>query len=250
MPGSAAWPEPKGRDMASANKHLFILCPPSSGSTLLWRLLQTSPRVSAFPAEGQTLVKDVLFISDRWNPGLKIPWDQVREKWRAAWDLSKPVLLEKSPPHLVRARQLEENFPDSHFVIMIRNPYAFCEGIRRRWRKDMDYAALARLWVDWAGRQVANCHELRHGLFFTYEELCRDPQGACRRLLRFLPELEELHPEMNFRVFEKNQNVEDLNSRQIARLDVEDIREINRVLKGQPGLLARFGYGFLGDAGA
>jgi len=236
--------------LASVNKHLFILCPPSSGSTLLWRLLQTSPKVSAFPAEGQTLVKDILFIPDRWDPDLKVPWDQVREKWRAAWDLSKPVLLEKSPPHLVRARQLEEYFPDSHFVIMIRNPYAFCEGVKRRWKSDWSYAAIARLWMTWAGCQVSNLQQLRHALFLSYEELTGDPQGQCRRLLCFLPELEQLHPEMNFRVFEKNQKVEDLNSRQIARLAGEDIREINGVLKDPPGLMARFGYGFLGDAGA
>jgi hypothetical protein len=35
--------------------HLFVLCPPYSGSTVLWKLLATSPNVSALPVEGQFL---------------------------------------------------------------------------------------------------------------------------------------------------------------------------------------------------
>ena len=153
------------------HKHLFILCPPASGSTLLWKILRTSPHVSALPAEGQTLVPEILFTRARWNPDLPVPWDKVKEKWFTAWDLSKPILLEKSPSHLVRAGQLQHHFPASFFLVMMRNPYAVCEGIKRRWRKDLGYAAIARLWLTWAGQQASNRQQLHNVLSLSYEEL-------------------------------------------------------------------------------
>jgi len=79
------------------NKHLFILSPPASGSTLLWRIIQTSPKVSAFPREGKGLVKHILAGKDRWDPLKQIPWERVKRVWYEEWDLKKPILLEKSP---------------------------------------------------------------------------------------------------------------------------------------------------------
>lgn len=230
--------------------YLFILCPPASGSTLLWRILQTSPHVSAFRLEGQALAKEYLFTPDRWDPEKKIPWDQVKRKWQAAWDVSKPILLEKSPPHLVRARQIEEHFPDSRFIVMVRNPYAFCEGLRRRWLKKTDLGELARNWVRWAGHQSVNRRTLACSVFFTYEDLCDRPRETCVRLIRFLPELEALSFENEFKIFERSQPVENLNERQIARLSAADLREINAVLAEHRPLLAEFGYGLLGEGHA
>jgi len=229
------------------HKHLFILCPPASGSTLLWQILRTSPQVASLPGEGQALAREILFNRQRWDPRMPVDWEQVRKAWEEAWDMSKPVLLEKSPPHLVRARQLEAFFPESHFVVMMRNPYAFCEGIKRRWKSDWSYAAIARFWIDWAGHQLANLRQLRRTLSIRYEDLTADPQEHCRRLVSFIPELVELHAEAEFRVFEKTQKIENLNPRQIARLTRGDILEINSVLKDNPELLKGFQYCFLND---
>jgi hypothetical protein len=81
------------------NSYLFILSPPYCGSTVLWRLLGTSPHVSSFPVEGQYIdsVESIL-RRDPWNVQVEIPWDAVKSKWEIEWDLGKPILLEKSPP--------------------------------------------------------------------------------------------------------------------------------------------------------
>src|SRR5512145_3089051 len=92
------------------HRHLFVLCPPASGSTLAQRILATSPNVAAMPEEGQTYVPEILFIPERWNPALAIDWKEVRRSWEKVWDPAKPVRLEKSPPHLLRAGQLERAF--------------------------------------------------------------------------------------------------------------------------------------------
>jgi len=78
-------------------RHLFLLCPPYSGSTVLWKLIQTSPNVSALPAEGQFMNSvQHLLLDERWSADKQIPWDVVKEKWEEAWDLDKPILLEKA----------------------------------------------------------------------------------------------------------------------------------------------------------
>jgi hypothetical protein len=223
-------------------KHLFILCPPASGSTLLWKLLQTSPRVSALPSEGQSLVPDILFGPDRWNPELPVPWAEVEKKWRSVWDLGKPVLLEKSPPHLVRAGQLERHFSDSYFIVMVRNPYASCEGIKRRWGRSYSYYHLAKFWAICAAHQIDNIRRLRRALWLTYEDLTADPDSSCRRFLEFLPEIGELDDGRIFRVFEKSMRITDLNPSQISNLAEDDVYEINRQLKRYPDLMAILKY--------
>lgn len=226
-------------------KYIFILCPPASGSTLLHKILQTSPNTSGFDVEGQALVKSILFSKDRWNPKKNIPWDIVKEKWSEKWDLNKPILLEKSPPHLVRAKQLETQFPGSSFIIMMRNPYAFCEGVKRRWGKTFTYRNIAKFWAICAAYQIGNIKNLKHALWFTYEDLTTDPRKVCKQIIDFMPQLGELVPEKKFDVFEKSMNITNLNQQQISHLSNDDIYEINRVLKRYPGFFAFFNYQYI-----
>jgi len=226
-------------------KYIFILSPPASGSTLLQKILSTSPHTSAFKVEGQALVKSILFTKDRWNPKKVIPWDLVKKTWSKKWDLHKPILLEKSPPHLIRAHQLETHFPRSYFVIMMRNPYAFCEGIKRRWGKTFTYRNIAKFWVICAWYQIANIKTLEHHTWFTYEDMTTDPGRVCKQLIDFIPQFGKLIPEQKFDVFEKSMKINNLNQGQISRLSNEDIFEINRVLKRFPKFLSFFNYQYI-----
>ena len=45
-------------------------------------------------------------------------------EWSRYWDLTCPWLLEKSPPNLIMTRFLQELFPSSRFVIVLRHPIA------------------------------------------------------------------------------------------------------------------------------
>jgi hypothetical protein len=47
-------------------------------------------------------------------------------------DLDKRVLIEKSPPMVITAPMLPAHFAPAKLVISVRNPYAVCEGIRRK----------------------------------------------------------------------------------------------------------------------
>jgi len=228
------------------NKHLFILSPPASGSTLLWRIVQTSPEVAAFSREGKGLVKHILAGKDRWNPSKIIPWEKVKQVWYEAWDLKKTILLEKSPPHLVRASQLEQNFPESYFIVSVRNPYAFCEGVSRRHSKNRgSFFNIAKFWIMCCRYQIRNIEELRNNIFFSYEDLTNNPSYTSEKIIKFLPELSGMGLEQHFTVFEKSMKIVNLNKKQISRLSDGDIYEINQVLKDYPDIMSFFNYRYL-----
>ena len=109
---------------APNHKFLFILSPPHSGSTLLSEVLSLSENVSennpVGTREGQQLpeVAPLLFRqSRRWEPDFKPDWPQIKRIWLKYWDVTRPVLLEKSPPNIVRAAELSIHFVPAFFII-------------------------------------------------------------------------------------------------------------------------------------
>jgi hypothetical protein len=52
--------------------------------------------------------------------------EKLYREWARYWDVSKPVLLEKSPPNTIKTRFLQEIFSSerSYFVILTRHPLA------------------------------------------------------------------------------------------------------------------------------
>ena len=113
--------------------YLFVLCPPYSGSTLLWKLLSTSEHVSSLPAEGQSLTELKALMRDKpWDAAQELPWPEIKAVWESYWDMGKAILLEKSPPNLIRTDDILAHFHPVKFIIMVRNPYAHSEGLIRR----------------------------------------------------------------------------------------------------------------------
>ncbi len=256
--------------------YLFVLCPPLSGSTLLWKLLQTSPAIAALPGEGQTLeeVKG-LMRKGVWNPQQEFPWTRIKECWEHFWDINKPVFLEKSPPNLLRAFEIEKVFSPASFLVMIRNPYALCEGIRRYIEKsekrgneqketvlvkaltgnpeavlDGDEIEIAtKFWVKCAKYQKENTKHLKRAIHFTYEEFADNPSHIKKRILDFVPELKSLDIDKKFNVHSVEgrsaRPISNFNSKKIALLSAKDIRRINTILKESKDLMDFFGYEFL-----
>lgn len=232
-------------------KYLFLLCPPYSGSTVLWKLIQTSPNVSALPTEGQFVdsVRHIL-LDERWRAAKEIPWDVVKEKWEEAWDLDKPILLEKSPPHLLRAFEIEQSFRESYFIAMVRNPYAFCEGRNRRYGHPMKDNA--EHWVRCAEYQIKNIKGLRNVTHFTYEDFTENLERVASQVLEFIPELQTLNIDLSFEVNsilgKKPRKIENLNDIKITRLSSKSIVEINDVLQCHRDVMSFFDYEYIQPA--
>lgn len=179
-----------------------------------------------------------------WDPEYKIPWTIIKSAWEEVWNLKKPILLEKSPPNLMRAFEIQEAFSPSNFIVTIRDPYAFCEGYTRR--QKTSYGESASSWATWAGFQRRNIEELERSLFFTYESFTEHPEHISNKILQFIPQLERLEPNNDFQaqsiIAYEARKITNLNQIKISQLSVRDIKEINKILERHCDLLDFFGY--------
>ncbi len=235
------------RQAVAAPAHVFILCPPYCGSTVLWKLVATSSAVSALPTEGQFIpeVREVM-RHEPWNPGTRLPWQRIKEVWEGYWDPARPLRVEKSPPHIIRAAEIIEHFSPVYFLLMVRNPYAHCEGLMRRNRWSAEAAAeFAARCLD---RQAENARSLPHTIHFTYEQLVADPAAICRRIDQFVPGMGTLDHSRKFSAHsiagKVDRTLTDFNRRKLSALSTADITTINRVFEGSGEAMAFFGYGF------
>lgn len=252
----------------SEHRFVFVAGLHRSGTTLVFRLLRDHPQISGFrfadaaerEHEGQHLQSVYPSGTQNGGPGyfafqesahltedssLVGPENSARlfEEWAQHWDLSKPYLLEKSPPNLVMTRFLQELFPNSYFVIVVRHPivvtlatlkwmgwpryvleYDLQPGekgvysIRRA--ETLDYEQFMenrRLFMESMIYTLLDHWRVAHELFFSdrkhlervtvirYEDLVSDPESSLARLTEFLQlDGDELVPE---------ETVEDHNSR-------------------------------------
>ncbi|GJM37880.1 MAG: hypothetical protein DHS20C19_12470 [Acidimicrobiales bacterium] len=230
---------------ATTPTYLFILCPPYSGSTLLWRLVATSAHASILPAEGQFLpeVRDEMRAA-AWEPDRDVSWPRIKAVWDGYWDRTKPVLVEKSPPNAARAHEIAEHFHPVAFLVMVRNPYAHVEGLMRRngWSaaKAAGFAAMT------LGVQVDNARTLADATHFTYEDLVADPAGVLGRVRNLVPALDDMDASGEFAIHSVDgtvaRGVVDLNARKIRRLSGRSVRAINRVLDEHGDAMTFWGY--------
>jgi hypothetical protein len=177
------------------NTYLFILSAPYSGSTVLWRLLQTSSQVSALPDEGQKLPELRTMMRDKpWDPKTCFDWDLIYHTWHSYWDSSKAVLLEKSPPHLCRVATLQAHFQPARYILLLRDPLAICEALNRR--NGMDWTQAAERWIHWL-RLHLDCRQALAGEAFRvlyYEDMVSQPGQSFTALGTWLPSIADVDP--------------------------------------------------------
>jgi hypothetical protein len=254
------WPHPACDD--SDEPHfLFILTPPYSGSTALAQFLNQSPRAMLLDprGEGQWLVPG-LHRSDRWHADKPVDYRSVRSVWlrayqdRKAGDSQIALVIEKSPPNMVRIDRLLDTFRDHSLLANNRDPYANCSSILHRIHADAarDPGAravllreLARDWLD----RSARLQELiaAHGVpLLTYEAFCADPLAVTKVLPGLGPKLARLDADAAVTVKDYPvQGITNQNDRQIGQLSVPDLQEISAVLAPCEPVVSFFGYRIL-----
>jgi hypothetical protein len=225
--------------------YLFVLCPPYSGSTLLWKLLATSNNVSSLPSEGQFLPELKNIMRDKpWDPDHPLPWPKIKAVWESYWDQSKPILLEKSPPNIIRTADILENFHPAKFVIMVRNPYAHSEGLIRR--NNWSIKRAANFSIMCLRTQLKNARELDNSLVLTYESLVQDPAKASRELAAFMPDLQDINHAASFEVHSVDGTLDrpitDLNKKKIAAITPEALASLNEIFRDHRETIEAWGY--------
>ena len=160
-------------------------------------------------------------------------WEYVRAVWlNKVAEVQRPVghisiVIEKSPPNMVRMDQLPRQFPNHAVMGFNRSPHAICssslyrehaaENMVEGWRIEI-LRKLARRWVH-RSHYVRRRIEEHESLFFTYEQLCENPAAQMAKLTERLPVLSTIDWDRPIRVkgYEP-QGLVNQNERQIGNL--------------------------------
>jgi hypothetical protein len=163
------------------------------------------------------------------------------------WDQTKPILLEKSTPNIMRVESIKKVFKKSYFICMVRNPYAQVEGIMRRNNATAEYAA--NFTIKCLEYQKNNIEKEKDILFFTYEDLCDKKKYIVSKIKNFLPEINDLNTDILFNAHNfKTKNkmaITNLNEEKIAKLSTQDITIINNIFRKNINLLKFFNYALI-----
>lgn len=255
--GALRWPRP-AYDPAIQPHLLFILTPPYAGSTALAQLLNTSHRTMILQrkGEGQWLLPGMR-EKDRWNPDKTIDYASVKAVWLHRYQMVNrltgqiDVVIEKSPPNMMRIAALSELFDKVSFLAFNRDPYASCASRLHRYKKAAGLDTRQRCFVlsryakDWLLRsaKLMELVQQRDIPWVSYETFCSDP-GAAIALVD-LPARVTDSMDAAASVHVKDypcQPVTDFNARQTGELSDNEIDTIGAVLKEQNEVLEYFGY--------
>ncbi|MBE9126712.1 MULTISPECIES: sulfotransferase family protein [unclassified Coleofasciculus] len=189
------------------HKFVFIGGLHRSGTSLLCRTLREHPQISGFSNtgaiedEGQWLqsvyspaqvyggpgrfgFNQSSFMDEKSDLVSSENAQKLFQEWKKHWDLNKPVLLEKSPPNLVRSRFLQAMFPNSFLIIMLRHPIPVSYATQKWSNTSID--SLIKHWLICHERFDRDHRYLQNVLILKYENFIIDPQGILRKIYDFI----------------------------------------------------------------
>ena len=242
----------KRRARSVQQKYLFILSPPYSGSTLLHEILSTSTMISPNnifdTREGQQLpeLREKMFVKGRFETSFQVDWELAKKVWHKYWDPLAPILLDKSPANIVRARDIEQHFKPIYFLVLVRNPYAQCESLMRK--NDWTAERSAKFAIQCLQHQKENLDQLQHTALLSYEDMTEDPEKINMAVAHLLTEVNDLHFDQKFKAHNlENQPLKptNLNKLKIKLLRKDQIKELDKVFVLYQDLLDNFGYKLL-----
>lgn len=242
-------------------KWVFLVGCYNSGTTLLAELLSQHPSISALPTEGHFITDQ--FVTD-YELGLPRMWVnredifclteedegpdpfRIKKEWAMRLDLSKPVLLEKSPPNSARTRWLQKHFDEAYFIGIVRNGYAVAEGITRKaeprhlidgWPIEMS----AFQWKRSNDVLKNDSKYLKRFMWVKYEDLAADTFTTLDSIAEFIgiSKFESFEQGCTWKIHERDEQIKDMNQISIDRMGRNQIDRINKVAGD---VIEEFGY--------
>ena len=195
---------------------LFVAGLHRSGTTQLHASLATHPEVSGFTGtgaphdEGQHLQDVYPTARAHGGPGrfafdpaahlteasdLVAPEAAARlfGQWSRHWDTSRPVLIEKSPPNLIRMRFLQALFPSARFLVIVRHPVTTALAttklattrLMRRTFRSADLAGTLEHWFAAHRIFLDDLPQVREVRVVRWEDLRDDPDRTFGAIAEF-----------------------------------------------------------------
>lgn len=234
---------------------LLLLTPPNSGSTAIAKFICQSEKVASLnesDCEGQWLINGLCEI-DRWWPEKYVDYQSVAGVWHDVIQKKKrdaqsvEYFFEKSPPHMVRYRELLEILPNARIVVNNRDPYANIGSQAKRYsgdhykdvRREEVIWHLAKLWI-YRSQFLKSAAEKENCPVFTYEAFCEQPLKILDLFKLQLPDIES-QAVVQVKDYE-SQPIKNMNIAQIELLSKQEIQLITDMLKDHSELLDFFGY--------
>nr|WP_281277778.1 sulfotransferase [Myceligenerans xiligouense] len=111
--------------------------------------------------------------------------------WSPYWDLSKRLLVEKSPRNLTKTRYLQALYPGARFVVVTRHPVIQALAVRkwatgRTGRWGIGFTHLVEHWLHAHDLFMQDAAHIEHLHVIRYELLMRHPTAELGRLSAFL----------------------------------------------------------------
>ena len=105
-------------------------------------------------------------------------------EWSRFWDLKKNVLVEKSPPNIIRTRFLQELFPNSYFLIIMRHPIVVSYATRKWCNASLE--SLIEHWLICHRLLMKDLLHVRRYLIIKYEDFVAATQQSLDEIYAFL----------------------------------------------------------------
>lgn len=256
-----------GKKPAEGLEWLFVANLPNSGSTALAMLLSTAPGATTLTdnGEAQWLMPELCSGIRRWDPARKIDYAKLRSVWIDAAchrDIgANALVVEKSPPNIVRLRKIVETFADMpvHVIVLTRDPYAVCASWAKRYppsklghewdtrflhmEADSEelFEALGALYGERA-RTLESCRDIAEAVI-SYEDLTEDTERTVAKLGDAIPRIAAMNSKAQVRVKDYvPQRLRNMNAVQTARLSAAQRSAITRGLSPYREFIAAQGY--------
>jgi hypothetical protein len=120
--------------------------------------------------------------------------ERLFKQWSRYWDTSRQVLIEKSPPNLIRMRFLQALFPSAQFVVFVRHPVltslattklATTRAMRRTFRSP-DLGRTLEHWFAAHRILLEDLPMVRGVLVLRWDDLRDDPDRTFGRIADFI----------------------------------------------------------------
>lgn len=143
------------------------------------------PRVKTYGGAGRFAFAEAAHLTEQSPLATADARERLLSEWEPHWDLSRPFLVEKSPPNLLMTRFLQSIFPEAYFVMILRHPVVVSLSTHK-WRRQIPLGRLAEHWFHAHDVFAADAPYVRRLHVLKYEDLVTQPTKMIADISEFI----------------------------------------------------------------